>query len=292
MLTKKPKNIVGFVRATPRHAVQEQQRLMVLHGVFKVYDDIDLCIRQRRKNNGDVVAVTRLVVLADPRRRTTKGGMRQSLLDTVAAIEAAGATLVELTTERRRDDPVVREAMLLDAINELSRTRRGANKIGRPPRVWTDEQLTIMRMHWFDHANHATNDSAVRAINADGVTATASQIVKKLGPSKRAAGNPKTRGLRKAERAAADRVVYFIQSDAPGFPIKIGVASDARRRLSTLQVSSHAKLNLLGTIPGDEGVEWKLHRRFARHHLSGEWFAPNGNLAEYIKRFTKGGKER
>lgn len=285
MLTKKPEHIVGFVRATPRHSMQEQQRLMVLHAVFRVYDDIDLCIRQRRKNHGDVVAVTRLLVLADPRRRTTKGGIRQSLIDTVNAIEAAGATIMELETERRRDNPEHREPMLIDAINELSRTRKGTNKIGRPRRVWTDEQLTAMKAIWFDH-RILTNIIAAEKIREAGVKATVAQIQKLLGPSQRVAGNPKVRHHKDGFKRRSG-VVYFIQSGGERGPVKIGTAVNLGSRLSSLQTSHHKKLVVLGTIPGDARTEAEQHERFRKYHLTGEWFRCAGSLADFVKTLKK-----
>lgn len=285
MLSKKPEHIVGFIRGTPRHGAQEQQRQMILHAITRIYEDIDLCIRQRRKDHGDVVAVTRLTVLADPRCRTMKGGRRQSLIDTVNAIEKAGATIMELETERRRDNPEHREPMLIDAINQLSRTRKGVNKIGRPRRVWTEEQMTTMKTIWFDH-RIVTNLAAAERIREAGIKATAAQIQKLLGPSQRVAGNPKVRrhpdGFKRRKA-----IVYFIQSGGERGPIKIGTATNLGSRLSQLQVSTHRRLVVLGTIDGDERVEAQQHERFAKYHLKGEWFRCAGTLAEFVKTLKK-----
>lgn len=280
-------NIVGFVRTDVRHSLQEQERLMAVHGITKIYDDLDLCIRQRRKGHGDVVAVKRLALFADPRHLRHKGGMRHSMRSAVEALERAGATILELDTGRRRDDPAVREAMMLDAIDQLSRSRYKSNKIGRPRKEWTPEQLTIMRLHWFDHLRHYSNEAAAAAIRADGVMASMHQVHKALGPSRRLAGNPKVRKIAKANRLSAPRFVYFVQSGGKGGPIKIGVATNVQARLSGLQTSSHAKLTLIGTIPGGEDVERKMHARFRPHHLNGEWFACEGALATFIERLRQ-----
>lgn len=260
---------------------------MAVHGIAKIYTDIALLVRQRRKGNGDVVAVKRLMLLAEPKALRKLGGQRQSLRDAISAIERAGATILELDTGRRRDDKAVREAMLLDAIDELSRTRALSDRIGRPPKVWTDEQKRVMTRHWFDHGKYMSNQAAVRAINADGVAVTVSQVHKLLGPSRRMAGNPKLRAAIKAERAAAPKFVYFIQSQAPTGPIKIGYANNVQSRLSALQVSTHEELTLLGIVKGDEAVERKYHARFRAYRVSGEWFRCEGRLAEFAAKLRK-----
>lgn len=191
MINKQDILVVGFERQHSRHPLNEQRRLFELNGVTRVYNDLALCIRQRRKGKGDVVAVKRLMLLADPKHPRQWGGVRQSMREAVQAIEKAGATILELDTGRRRDDPAVREDMMLDAINDLSRTRREHEVPGRPRRVWSPEQETIMRLHWFD-LRHETNKSAAKAVQRDGVPASVSMIFKKLGPSGRSIG-PKPR---------------------------------------------------------------------------------------------------
>lgn len=282
MLNKKADPaVVGYIREHPAHRLQEQKRLMDEHGISRVYSDLALCIRQRRAGHGDVVAVKRLMLLADPKHKRARGGMRQSMRSAVAAIEAAGATILEIDTGRRRDDPAVREEMMLDAIDQLSRTRYGSDKIGRPRRVWSEDQLTIMKLYWFDH-RIATNQEAGDAIRAAGVKASNSQIFKAIGPSKRVAGNPRARQERDGFKRQKT-VVYFVQAGNERGHIKIGLATNMRSRLSALQVSSVVRLTLLGTIPGTAATEAAMHERFKRYHKSGEWFRCAGELAEFVK---------
>lgn len=191
MINKQDILVVGFERAHSRHPLAEQRRLFALHGVTRVYRDLALCVRQRRKRAGDVVAVKRLMLLADPKHPRQWGGVRQSMREAVQAIERAGATILELDTGRRRDDPAVREDMMLDAINDLSRTRRQHEVPGRPRRTWSAEQVRIMKGHW-ESNKHLTNEDAAAAVRADGVKATASIIGKLLGKSGRPSG-PKPR---------------------------------------------------------------------------------------------------
>jgi hypothetical protein len=74
--------------------------------------------------------------------------------------------------------------------------------------------------------------------------------------------------------------VYMIQQGADG-PIKIGFSSDIRARISGLQTANPYPLRLLKTIPGNELLERKLHSRFAKHRLVGEWFKPEADLLAF-----------
>ena len=67
--------------------------------------------------------------------------------------------------------------------------------------------------------------------------------------------------------------VYFIQAGDDG-PIKIGWAESVARRRSQLQVQTYLKLSVRAMIDGDQGVEKRLHDRFKRHLIRGEWFKP------------------
>jgi hypothetical protein len=65
--------------------------------------------------------------------------------------------------------------------------------------------------------------------------------------------------------------VYFIE--AHDGPIKIGVAQNPMNRLRSLQTGHPFELQLLGTIPGNATDEKRLHHRFSKYHLRGEWFS-------------------
>lgn len=64
--------------------------------------------------------------------------------------------------------------------------------------------------------------------------------------------------------------IYFIGGEAG--PIKIGIAYDPSKRLTTLQNMSPEKLAILATAPGTLKDERIYHVRFAEHRLHGEWF--------------------
>lgn len=67
--------------------------------------------------------------------------------------------------------------------------------------------------------------------------------------------------------------IYFITTlEEPG-PVKIGLSINPEKRFKTIQNCSPVKLKLLGTIKGDDVLEYLLHKRFERFRLHGEWFA-------------------
>jgi len=76
--------------------------------------------------------------------------------------------------------------------------------------------------------------------------------------------------------------VYFI-SEGWEHPIKIGKAANVPQRLRELQVSSPAKLIILGQMPGGRDHEHALHVRFREHRLNGEWFSPAPSLTALIR---------
>ena len=73
-------------------------------------------------------------------------------------------------------------------------------------------------------------------------------------------------------------VVYFVRS---GDSIKIGSASDFKRRSSSLQTASPEPLNVLAIVPGLD--EYKIHQRFAHLRIRGEWFRAEPELLEFIQ---------
>jgi hypothetical protein len=66
-------------------------------------------------------------------------------------------------------------------------------------------------------------------------------------------------------------MIYFLHNEA-GKAIKIGHSGGLKGRLSDIQVGNHVTLVLLGTIPGDEDEETRLHDMFADQRIRGEWF--------------------
>lgn len=63
--------------------------------------------------------------------------------------------------------------------------------------------------------------------------------------------------------------VYFISN---GAYVKIGVASNPKKRLKALQTGNPHKLELLRVIKGGHAEEAALHAHFAHLRVNGEWF--------------------
>lgn len=180
--------VVGYVREDSRKSERAQRAAMAADAITKIYTDWSLLIRQRRRGAGDVIAVTDLYLIADTGRRTVKGGMRQSVIDRRAEARRAGATIFELSTGRTTATPDEADAMLSAALNTLAGTPARSTKTGRPPKTYSDHELTIMRLHWLALGKHRTNRAAVAAMAADGVKASVQKVTRLLGPSGRKPG--------------------------------------------------------------------------------------------------------
>jgi hypothetical protein len=66
--------------------------------------------------------------------------------------------------------------------------------------------------------------------------------------------------------------VYVVQAEGDP-PIKVGRATDVRKRVASLQTGNPRPLQLLHVIPGAAELEWQLHYRIRDCRLIGEWFA-------------------
>ncbi len=69
-------------------------------------------------------------------------------------------------------------------------------------------------------------------------------------------------------------VVYFVRVGEEG-PVKIGVATNLKQRLSGLQISHPEKLVVIRVIVGNHEVEKWLHDYFSKDKIRGEWFSYN-----------------
>jgi hypothetical protein len=76
--------------------------------------------------------------------------------------------------------------------------------------------------------------------------------------------------------------VYFFQIRNDG-PIKIGSSRNPENRLKSLNQSSPYQMRMLGTIEATNGEEGKMHKRFSKYRIRGEWFHPAKELIEYVK---------
>lgn len=75
---------------------------------------------------------------------------------------------------------------------------------------------------------------------------------------------------RKTTRRDPNRV--YLIGDPKTMKVKIGIASDPKRRLSQIQTGNPEKLVILAVFHGNARTERELHKRFAARRKSGEWF--------------------
>lgn len=74
--------------------------------------------------------------------------------------------------------------------------------------------------------------------------------------------------------------VYFIRHENY---IKIGKSIDPWKRLASLQTAHHDTLEMLAIMPGNEELEYGLHRAFGQYMERGEWFQVNEQLLAFIE---------
>lgn len=192
-MLSKPKNIRGYVRAKQRLTAAAQIAALEPLCGERIYTEgsgpetLDVAVRSLRK--GDVFAVHRLHVLAAP-KLSTRDNPRRALWDAVRAIEARGASILEVDTGRSTLKPRERDDMIADAIEAITKAGRSlsprqakarGSKGGRPAREFSPEDERQAREHWFS-LKHATNADAAKAA---GGKWNVYQMRKRFGPSGR-----------------------------------------------------------------------------------------------------------
>jgi len=80
-------------------------------------------------------------------------------------------------------------------------------------------------------------------------------------------------------------MIYFIQQGFRG-PIKIGVAGDVHKRLASLQSASPQSLFLVGMKEGSYEEELKLHCKFNKNRIRGEWFNATQELCDFANKLN------
>jgi len=74
---------------------------------------------------------------------------------------------------------------------------------------------------------------------------------------------------------------YFIRADGA---IKIGHASNFKKRIAGLQTSHQKPLEVLAVVPAYAADEYKTHQLFAHLRIRGEWFKDEPELNYFIER--------
>ena len=81
-----------------------------------------------------------------------------------------------------------------------------------------------------------------------------------------------TRLLTISETAERQGMIYFVRTRKA---IKIGYATDLKKRLTQLQVGNSNPLKVMLTVPGSKEDEALLHHLLREHRIRGEWFKPD-----------------
>lgn len=76
-------------------------------------------------------------------------------------------------------------------------------------------------------------------------------------------------------------MIYFIRDTLTNH-VKIGHSRNPRKRLNELQTGSVNWLELMACLPGTAEDEAKLHKRFAKDRVRGEWFAISRSMLEFF----------
>ena len=84
-------------------------------------------------------------------------------------------------------------------------------------------------------------------------------------------------------KGRAPSYVYFITTEFPGFPVKIGITTNRFSRFQTIKSMLPYELKVLGFWQvEDQTAEGALHRKFRDNRLCGEWFARTPALMALI----------
>lgn len=83
-----------------------------------------------------------------------------------------------------------------------------------------------------------------------------------------------------AEAAANGSVVYFVSH---GGYVKVGTTRNLPKRLSELQLAMPFPLIFEGVIRGNATIETVLHRKWAEHHVRGEWFYIDPKIRQFMR---------
>lgn len=271
---------------------------MAENGVTIVYDEVsnqhetrEAWMRSLRA--GDVGAVVWLCLLADDIGNVTV--KRNDLKDVLSEIELRGASVWELGSGLRSSDPKQRDQMISVAWDGLAKGRVPRDKPpGRPKRVYSEAELEIIWAEWHSKKHEVNKDAAIAASQKLGKKISANamwRVIKDMRKTREAdaswiGGSGRKAGRRDPVWEKHKAQVYFVQhGDTPR--VKIGTSTRINGRLSGLKGGSPDKLKLLATVSGSFEAEARLHKRFAKFRIAGEWYKLEGALAEYVTRLGK-----
>lgn len=77
--------------------------------------------------------------------------------------------------------------------------------------------------------------------------------------------------------------IYFVRRRIDG-AIKIGFSEDVDRRIKEIETGA-GECELIAEMVGRQSREAELHRQFAHRRLHGEWFSPNDELIDLMRKW-------
>lgn len=184
--------VLGFVRPRAGLDPASQHKTLLAAGVpaertyeqGRASETLDAAIRALRP--GDLLAVARAYLLVDVRRIRGAAPRREALWSIMGRIEAAGAVLWDVESDRKTATNRTRDAIIRDAIETLARSRVPgiAKPRGRPKREWPEATRAALDRHW-KSLDHNTDDDALAAIAAEGVVIGKTDAWRIMGASGR-----------------------------------------------------------------------------------------------------------
>jgi len=165
--------LIGYIRPSNRWSESRQREAIDAAGVERVWiesRDETLADMIRQLRRGDVVAVWRLALLAEPTADRRDPQRRVVMVQRLQEIEARGASVRELHSGRSSAVAADRDAMILDGADDLSGRgprAKSNNPAGRPPVDW-EPWRPVLEREWYS-LQHDTNAEALAAMQAEGV---------------------------------------------------------------------------------------------------------------------------
>lgn len=171
-------DVIGYIRVIlPRYTDSGQRKAMDANSIHRCiieggkHEKGKLGDLLRMVRTGTVVAVQHLHLLADPKAKRKRGGMRASLWSAIDGIERRGGSIWELYTGLRTDNREGRDAMTRAAVESLARGRHKTHKgdkRGRPKKAFDAAALAKAKGLW--ESRRLKTWAAVKAKLPDGVT--------------------------------------------------------------------------------------------------------------------------
>lgn len=264
-----------------------------------------------------VFVLVHAFLLADPKARGKKGGMKADLAAIIKELDKRGATVKDMETGLTTQQPEHRKAILALSYAHIARSNQGlksnlnGNRSKGRPRSWDDPAARkIIWDEWHSNENKTNKQASERAsarldryVGPNTMWKVVDEMRRAKGLKGKGASGRRphsitakvaaigTEDLNPPKQPIRRGVVYFIKNGERD-RVKIGFSSRHTVRLSTLQGASCDALTLLGTIPGNAKLEHKMHARFKaqRIHPRREWFRVEGALAKFIKTLPKPSK--